>query len=668
MTAAGSGAPSASISSRRNSAVGALPITTTEPASRSRQSSSAAAERVVRRSAASSGTAGSDERADDLVVRRQPRPGDAGGDHHRVAQDGRAGAQGRARRPRRSPGTRRRRRRGRPSRRRGSCAPRRATASGRTRRGRPPPGSSRTSGGRSPRRRAGSRYSISPIRATILAGARAAAALAGDPVLARRRPARRTRARAAAAARASPRARAGSARRRRTPTGPPSPEAGSRTSPSALQLVLDAPGPPRARDRSASPCGRSRGAAARPIDASTAASNWPSGTSAVSATRPSRWSRRPGASVGGGRRRAAVELGARGAGPPRPDRRAAPRSATPPCARRGRRGPRRQPPLRDRRRSPRPPARRARAGRCRRATAMRATSACWLERHAAAVVDGEQEAAGQLRELDVGAERAIERRDDRIGRGHGVRMAAGDRARDDVADAVVQRRRQEPGAGEQLRERTRRPRGRPRICRLAREVRSTSPLPSAAARASASTCARESRPPGTRTRARWPSCASCSSRLPGQRSWARSRSACITRGPWVACRRLRARAPGRAAAARSSPAAPAARTPARSSARARACMPTEATRKLHSVVAGKSAGDLLRPPAARARPRPRSPGTRGRRRGWRCARPSRRDDGDAQPRRGDGGQDRDRDHGRVQRRALADRVVERRRRAGWPGT
>src|SRR6266851_5595246 len=61
ITAAG-GATSGScrISSRRNSAVGALPITTTDPASRSRQNSTAAAVRVVPSETASADTRGSD--------------------------------------------------------------------------------------------------------------------------------------------------------------------------------------------------------------------------------------------------------------------------------------------------------------------------------------------------------------------------------------------------------------------------------------------------------------------------------------------------------------------------------------------------------------------------------------------------------------------------------
>ena len=56
MMAAGLGAPAASISSRRNKAVGALPIATTAPPSRSLHSSSAAAERVLPSSCASAGT------------------------------------------------------------------------------------------------------------------------------------------------------------------------------------------------------------------------------------------------------------------------------------------------------------------------------------------------------------------------------------------------------------------------------------------------------------------------------------------------------------------------------------------------------------------------------------------------------------------------------------
>jgi len=59
MIAAGRGAPPASSSSRWNSAVGALPITTMLRSSRGRHSSTAAAERVVPSVRASSGTRGS---------------------------------------------------------------------------------------------------------------------------------------------------------------------------------------------------------------------------------------------------------------------------------------------------------------------------------------------------------------------------------------------------------------------------------------------------------------------------------------------------------------------------------------------------------------------------------------------------------------------------------
>src|SRR5215469_13720443 len=56
MIAAGLGAPASSISNSRNSAVGALPIATIAPASRSVHNSSAAADRVVPSRAARSGT------------------------------------------------------------------------------------------------------------------------------------------------------------------------------------------------------------------------------------------------------------------------------------------------------------------------------------------------------------------------------------------------------------------------------------------------------------------------------------------------------------------------------------------------------------------------------------------------------------------------------------
>ena len=71
------------MSSRRNSAVGALPIATTAPSSRSRHSSSAAALRVVPSRAASVGHPRVAQGADDVVARGQPRAGDAGGDHLR---------------------------------------------------------------------------------------------------------------------------------------------------------------------------------------------------------------------------------------------------------------------------------------------------------------------------------------------------------------------------------------------------------------------------------------------------------------------------------------------------------------------------------------------------------------------------------------------------------
>ena len=99
MIAAGRGAPASSISSRRNSAVGALPIATTAPASRSRHSSSAAAERVVPSARGQLRHARIVERADHLVAGRQARAGDAVRHHLGVAQDRRAGPQRRRARP-----------------------------------------------------------------------------------------------------------------------------------------------------------------------------------------------------------------------------------------------------------------------------------------------------------------------------------------------------------------------------------------------------------------------------------------------------------------------------------------------------------------------------------------------------------------------------------------
>ena len=96
--AAGFGAPASSISSRRNNAVGALPMATTAPPSRSRHSSSAAAERVVPSFSRERGDARIVERADHLVARRQPRAGDAVRHHLGIAQDRRAGGERAARR------------------------------------------------------------------------------------------------------------------------------------------------------------------------------------------------------------------------------------------------------------------------------------------------------------------------------------------------------------------------------------------------------------------------------------------------------------------------------------------------------------------------------------------------------------------------------------------
>ena len=92
---AGGRRPSSS-SSRRNSAVGALPIATTAPSSRSPQRSTAAAERVVPSALRQRRDAGVVQRADDLVAGRQPGAGDAAGDHLRVTEHRRTGVQRRA--------------------------------------------------------------------------------------------------------------------------------------------------------------------------------------------------------------------------------------------------------------------------------------------------------------------------------------------------------------------------------------------------------------------------------------------------------------------------------------------------------------------------------------------------------------------------------------------
>ena len=98
MMAAGLGAPASSRSSRRNSAVGALPMATTAPDSRSIHKSSAAAERVVESFVASSGTRGSFSVQMTVVARRQTRSHDAARDHFGIAEDRRAGGERIARR------------------------------------------------------------------------------------------------------------------------------------------------------------------------------------------------------------------------------------------------------------------------------------------------------------------------------------------------------------------------------------------------------------------------------------------------------------------------------------------------------------------------------------------------------------------------------------------
>ena len=122
--AAGRGAPSSSSSSRRKSAVGALPMATTAPASRSTQRSRAAAERVVPSARGKAGDARVVEGADHLVAGGKAGAGDAVGDHLGVAEDRRAGGERRRAPRRRGRGRRRCAARARPCPRRGSCGPR----------------------------------------------------------------------------------------------------------------------------------------------------------------------------------------------------------------------------------------------------------------------------------------------------------------------------------------------------------------------------------------------------------------------------------------------------------------------------------------------------------------------------------------------------------------
>ena len=92
-TAAGTGAPSSMSSSSRNSAVGALPMASTAPSSRSAHRSTPAAERVMPEPRRVVGRPRIGDQGHHLVVRGQPRPGDPGGDHRRIAQHRGAGGQ-----------------------------------------------------------------------------------------------------------------------------------------------------------------------------------------------------------------------------------------------------------------------------------------------------------------------------------------------------------------------------------------------------------------------------------------------------------------------------------------------------------------------------------------------------------------------------------------------
>ena len=105
-------------------------------------------------------------------------------------------------------------------------------------------------------------------------------------------------------------------------------------------------------------------------------------------------------------------------------------------------------------------------------SAIRATSARGSSRHAAAVVDREQEAPGQRCEGRIGAERAVELDDDRRrsrASAAGWRPASG-LARTLRTQLVLGRRQQAAGARAARRAARPRPRRSPRICRLARDV------------------------------------------------------------------------------------------------------------------------------------------------------------------------------------------------------
>ena len=92
-TAAGVGAPSSTSSSSRNNAVGALPIASTAPPSRSAHRSTAAADRVVPVRSARSAALVSATSGHHLVVGGQPGLRDSRGHHRRIAQHRRAGDQ-----------------------------------------------------------------------------------------------------------------------------------------------------------------------------------------------------------------------------------------------------------------------------------------------------------------------------------------------------------------------------------------------------------------------------------------------------------------------------------------------------------------------------------------------------------------------------------------------
>ena len=607
--------------------------------------------------------------------------------------------------PRRRRGSRRGRRRGRPARRRGSSAPRpRATSAG-SPRGRPRRGWWRTTGGRSRRRRGRSRscehrqrvrdptttrssstaahgHAV-PMRdhRHRLAGPLAAASLARGPVLARERRAGAPR-RAARRPGADVHTRLRSVRARRTRSDPTHPDRPRRPSPGPLSA------------RAASADSRSTSVTVRSVDSRTSLSRREHRRAPRRrAARAARATvKRPAAVAlvdpAGGERAMRLHAGGAPVGDPadaRGDRLGSARKARRPA-------------------TPAPSPRRARDARGAAATASVAAAAAGAVEVNGARPGRAAGGRGEVHHLDrrgrpnikSGRARRAPRR--RCGRGpaplpsstanrkrpaapprpvraqapiellddasvaaerRGCRPAQ--RARDDVARPVVglatgnsPAGRSNPASAAPASP------GRPRTCRLPREVRSTSPLPRRAAAGQRAPTAPRS--PARREPGHAPATRPAPRAARGRPGSGRPRSAAHT-APWASTRSRRAPRHGAigwplitrcASGPNTSPIVSHSTT----------CIPSEASRKRHSVVAGKSLGISWMPgsasPAATTTAQVRQPRRRGSPRAPRSAGQPR---ADAQ--RGDRGQHRADDHRQVQLRALADRVrVAHRRRVG----